>query len=196
MWRNYEFVSGFIVVVERRWHSNSAERSCERRNYGKATHICDESRHETTILMAHIEDVSTIKVMVRLNIHGPHSNYRVQFARRPIYQAWWRTWYLKLKICMMRVKEEYTSSFVDIQAVLKAWINSIKSFFRNVKLYRVLLQSQPPFWMVSEISNIRSNVGCWTLRDVRKWNLYPHQRWRHSWSGATSGSFWKSWRVM
>jgi hypothetical protein len=58
-----------------------------------------------------------------------------------------------------RQRRVYLKFWLIYKPYFKAWINSIKSFFRNVKLYRVLLQSQPPFWMVSEISNIRSNVG-------------------------------------
>jgi hypothetical protein len=86
MWRNYEFVSGFIVVVER-GDIRIVQRSCERRNYKLHTYVTSLGATRNDSYMAHIGGCINDKVMVRLNIHGPHSNYRVQFARRPIYQA-------------------------------------------------------------------------------------------------------------
>jgi hypothetical protein len=69
-----------------------------------------------TILMAHIGGCINDKVMVRLNIHGPHSNYRVQFARRPIYQA--NVVPQAKDLYDARQRRVYLKFLVDIQAVL------------------------------------------------------------------------------
>jgi hypothetical protein len=141
------------------WHSNSAERSCERRNYGKATHICDESRRDRNdSYMAHIGGCINDKS----NGASKHTRTALKLSRavcaatdlsslmknvvpqaKDLYDARQRRVYLK---------------FLVIQAVLWAWINSIKSFFRNVKI--VSSSTTVTASILDGVRNLKHKIEC------------------------------------